>query len=63
VLVRGGEAEFTETLGALLSDAAYRRDLAEGARRHAMSFSWDDTIRAVAGVLDASLEGVGPLAA
>jgi glycosyltransferase involved in cell wall biosynthesis len=63
VLVHGGEAEFTETLSALLSDAGYRRELAAGAHRHAMTFSWDDTIRAVAGVLDASLEGVGPLAA
>jgi glycosyltransferase involved in cell wall biosynthesis len=63
VLVRGGEAEFTETLSALLSDAAYRGELAAGAHRHAQAFSWDDTVRAVAGVLDASLEGVGPLAA
>jgi glycosyltransferase involved in cell wall biosynthesis len=62
-LVRGGEAEFTETLGALLCDAGSRRELAAGAYRHAMTFSWDDTIRAVAGVLDASLEGVDPLAA
>jgi glycosyltransferase involved in cell wall biosynthesis len=63
VLVDGGEAEFTAALDALLGDAERRRSLGEGARRHAMMFDWDDTVRTVAAVLDASLEHTDPLTA
>jgi glycosyltransferase involved in cell wall biosynthesis len=63
VLVRGAESEYTDSLGELLANSELRRRLGAGARRHALTFTWDDTVRAVADVLDASLEGVGPLAA
>jgi glycosyltransferase involved in cell wall biosynthesis len=66
LLVKGGEAEFTATLGQLLEDATLRSRLAGGALRHAQTFAWDDTVRTVSGVLDASLDGaaaIAPLAA
>jgi glycosyltransferase involved in cell wall biosynthesis len=62
VLVHGGEAEFTATLGELLQDATLRRRLGAGATRHAQAFAWDDTVRTVSGVLDASLDGAVALA-
>jgi glycosyltransferase involved in cell wall biosynthesis len=57
VLVHGGEAEFTATLAELLEDTSLRGRLGAGALRHAQAFTWDDTVRAVASVLDASLGG------
>jgi glycosyltransferase involved in cell wall biosynthesis len=62
VLVDGGEPEFTAALDGLLGDAERRRSLGEGARRHALTFNWDDTVRTVATVLDASLTGSEPVA-
>jgi glycosyltransferase involved in cell wall biosynthesis len=62
VLVHGGEAEFTATLGDLLEDDTLRHRLGAGAVRHAQMFAWDDTVRAVASVLDASLDGAVTLA-
>ncbi len=63
VLVQGQEADYTEALDSLLADPELRRRLGTGARRHAESFTWDDTVRTVASVLDASLEQADRVAA
>jgi glycosyltransferase involved in cell wall biosynthesis len=63
VLVHGGEAEFTAALAALLRDDDRRARLGAGAHRHAAGFRWDDTVRTVTTVLDASLDAGGSAAA
>jgi phosphatidylinositol alpha-1,6-mannosyltransferase len=48
----GDLGALTDTLRQLLSDAALRKKLGEGGRRHAAKFSWDATARAITSVLE-----------
>jgi glycosyltransferase involved in cell wall biosynthesis len=56
VLVETRE-EFTAALRALLADADHRRELAEGARRHSVRFSWGHSQSAFAHVVASALRG------
>jgi glycosyltransferase involved in cell wall biosynthesis len=62
VLIEGDEAEYAEALDALLADPQLRLRLGAGAHRHAATYTWDDTVRTVTSVLDASLEAPRPVA-
>jgi glycosyltransferase involved in cell wall biosynthesis len=55
VLVDGGQAEFTEALGALLDDPDRREGFGRAARQRAAMFTWDDAGDEMADVLDAAM--------
>jgi glycosyltransferase involved in cell wall biosynthesis len=57
VLVDGDAARFTAELGALLGDDDRRARLGAAARAHAACYTWDDAVRGMTQVLDASLTG------
>ncbi len=51
------QQEFTAALRTLLADADRRRELAEGARRHSVRFSWGHSQSAFAHVIASALRG------
>jgi glycosyltransferase involved in cell wall biosynthesis len=55
VLVEGGQAEFTQSLGDLLVDGDRRDALGQAAKRRAATFTWDDAAVEMAAVLDDSM--------
>jgi glycosyltransferase involved in cell wall biosynthesis len=55
LLVEGGQAEFTEELGALLDDHDRRDALGLAAKQRAATFTWDNAAVEMAAVLDDSM--------